>query len=139
MSMIGVSGSTVSQAISSATRTLTAPTVPEVATVAIPSKYVSFYHMTCNNFRGYWYTGLTEDIKIKLHTSIENIVPKYRMQELLTVFSVFGVIALGVFCGCRAQLIIYNFIVQDSNFLYVFNCNEISYENIEISTFIKTI
>ena len=36
--MIGVSGSALSQAVSSATKTLTAAIVPEVANVSVPSK-----------------------------------------------------------------------------------------------------
>ena len=36
--MISIGGTVIAQAISSATRTLTAPVVPEVANVALPSR-----------------------------------------------------------------------------------------------------
>jgi hypothetical protein len=36
--MIGVSGTAISQAILSATKTLTAAVVPEVANISVPSK-----------------------------------------------------------------------------------------------------
>ncbi|XP_052775472.1 ubiquitin carboxyl-terminal hydrolase 24-like isoform X3 [Mya arenaria] len=45
MSVIGVSGTAISQAIFSATRTLTAPTVPEIATIAIPSKSIKLLNI----------------------------------------------------------------------------------------------
>ena len=37
--MISIGGTVIAQAISSATRALTAPVVPEVANVALPSRY----------------------------------------------------------------------------------------------------
>ncbi|XP_052274227.1 ubiquitin carboxyl-terminal hydrolase 24-like isoform X2 [Dreissena polymorpha] len=71
LSMIGVSGSTVSQAISSATRTLTAPTVPEVATVAIPSKSIKLLNIE----RLLWIAEMYVLSVEEMHTGARTILP----------------------------------------------------------------